>query len=102
VEARASSASEVGQAAQLEDGSKQNVEHVRELLGLPTELAVFQVRHGTWWIDDWGPRPADPDDAADIASAQVARAAQLVPLYGPPDVYMPSSEDEGAPVFEYV
>lgn len=45
------------------------------------ETLTFDVARNDYWLDEWGPRPADLDAAADRAWAVVRTWPPLVPLY---------------------
>jgi hypothetical protein len=67
-------------------------------LGWPLEGLLFDVEHNTFWIPEWGPRPADQATAKAIATAAIRGAPALVPVCG--HRYLPSEPlDAGNPVF---
>lgn len=67
-------------------------------LARPLEDLLFDVEHNTFWIPEWGRRPADKSAAKAIASAAIRGAPALVPVCG--HRYLPSEPlDAGNPVF---
>jgi hypothetical protein len=64
----------------------------------PLEGLCFDVEHNGFWLDDWGPRPADLPTAFRIAAQQVHAAPPLIPLRG--HRYLPALPAmAGNPVF---
>jgi len=69
-----------------------------EWLDWPAEGIAFDVEENGFWLDAWGPRPDDMDDAVEEARRQVALAPILIPVYS--HRYLPSRPCEtGNPVF---
>lgn len=56
-------------------------EELREWLDLPRRGILFDIQHNGFWLPEWGSRPSGLDDALDAASALIARAPKLVPIY---------------------
>jgi hypothetical protein len=71
-------------------------EQLWEQVNWPVDRAVEQVAHG-FWVDAWGARPADHDEAAHIAGERLRRVPRLVPVYG--HRFLPAGRDNvGHPV----
>jgi hypothetical protein len=52
-----------------------------EWLDMPADGVEFDVEENGFWLEEWGPRPEDPDDAVEDARRHVAAAPMLVPVY---------------------
>ena len=48
----------------------------------PLEGMCFDIEHNAFWMNDWGPRPASPEDAFAIARQKVEAAPILIPICG--------------------
>ncbi|HCB05259.1 MAG TPA: hypothetical protein DEQ43_13630 [Nocardioides bacterium] len=59
-----------------------SVAEAQKWLGQPTAGIVFDVRENDFWPAAWGQRPSDRSVAEDVARHQLARAPQLVPIWG--------------------
>lgn len=71
--------------------------HLREMIRWPLDGILFEVRAREFWPRAWGRRPRDYAAAKRIASAAVAVAPALVPVYS--HRYLPSEPYEaGNPV----
>lgn len=58
----------------------------------------FDIEHNTFWLKEWGAKPASLDAAFEIARHAVARAPLLIPICG--HRYIPANPPEaGNPVF---
>lgn len=69
-----------------------------ERLDWPAEGIAFDVEEADFWLDAWGPRPEDVDDAIEEARRQVALAPILIPVYS--HRFLPSKPEEaGNPIF---
>ena len=72
--------------------------HIQEVLAWPYEGICFDIQHNAFWMDEWGPQPADFDEACQIAKVAVERAPKLIPIFG--HRYIPDTPHEyGNPVF---
>lgn len=72
-----------------------------EWLDLPAEGVAFDVEENDFWLDAWGSRPEDLDDAAEEARRQVAMAPILIPVHG--QSFLPALPSEaGNPVLSVV
>jgi len=71
---------------------------IRSRLAWPYEGLLFDVEEsGLWWAE-WGERPGEADERADILREVVARAPRLIPVFG--HRYLPATPNEaGNPVF---
>jgi len=73
-------------------------EVIRGQLDWPFEGIAFDITHNVFWLDTWGVRPPELNDALEIARAKVAEAPRLIPIVG--HRYIPAEPDaEGNPVF---
>jgi hypothetical protein len=55
---------------------------MRERLDRPRQGVLFDVEHNGFWLDEWGERPENRDDAARLASELVLSAPKLIPICG--------------------
>jgi len=73
-------------------------QQLRMRLNLPIAGLSFEVSQDRFWCRQWGDKPWDTENAAEIARAKLKKVPLLVPLYG--NCYIPSSPDlAGNPVF---
>src|SRR5262245_44759488 len=73
-------------------------EDLRWLIDGPADGIAFDVEVNAYWRDDWGARPADPEQAVAYARAQIAKAPALLPIFG--HRFIPVEPGEaGNPVF---
>jgi len=73
-------------------------QQLRMRLNLPIAGLSYEVAQDRFWCKQWGHRPRDTENAAEIARANLKKVPRLVPLYG--HCYIPSSPDlAGNPVF---
>jgi hypothetical protein len=73
-------------------------ESVREQLRWPLEGIEFDVENNVFWLESWGPRAEELEQALAIVRAKVAQAPALIPICG--HRYLPSEPPEaGNPVF---
>lgn len=71
---------------------------LHEWLDLPRTGILFDVEHNSFWLHEWGERPANLTDALDLASEQVRAAPTLIPMYA--HRMMPDEPElPGNPVF---
>jgi hypothetical protein len=54
---------------------------LRKWLDLPRRSILFDIEHNGFWLDEWGPRPPSLEQAQRIASALIAAAPRLIPVY---------------------
>jgi hypothetical protein len=77
---------------------------VRDLLDWldePIEGICFDVEENGFWLDSWGERPADMDDAIEEARRHVTREPLLIPVFT--HRFLPAEPvGEGNPVFSVV
>ncbi len=55
---------------------------IREWLDFPRQGILFDIEHGGFWLEEWGPAPQSLEEAFRIASELVAAAPRLIPIYG--------------------
>jgi hypothetical protein len=68
------------------------------LLDWPADGICFDIQHGNFWLEAWGPRPFDTDEACTVAREHIAHAPTLIPIFG--HRYIPDEPAEaGNPVF---
>ncbi|MCX6850819.1 MAG: SMI1/KNR4 family protein [Verrucomicrobia bacterium] len=64
----------------------------------PLDGICFDIEHNTFWMEEWGARPASLADAFEIAKERVFKAPQLIPIYS--HRFMPGKPSQaGNPVF---
>jgi hypothetical protein len=54
---------------------------LRERLSWPADGALFDVERNAFWHPTWGPRPADMNDALDMARRHLAHVPKMIPVY---------------------
>jgi hypothetical protein len=54
---------------------------LRDWLDEPRRGVLFDVRRNGFWHPDWGPRPADLDEAQRVAEGLIAQAPKLIPVF---------------------
>ncbi len=70
---------------------------ITERMAWPVDGMVFDVRYNRFWMDEWGPRPADDNEAEAVTRSAMADAPPLIPICG--HRYLPSTPCEsGNPV----
>jgi len=75
-----------------------NRQRLLEWLDEPADGIEFDVEDNAFWLEAWGERPDDIDDAVEEARRQVALAPVLIPLHG--NDFLPVRPSEsGNPVF---
>ncbi len=83
--------------ADFPDWRDGNVQDLLEWLDAPAEGICFDVEHSGFWFAEWGVRPEDPEEAADVARMQISRAPMLIPLHS--NRFLPAEPArEGNPV----
>jgi hypothetical protein len=71
---------------------------IRERLNWPLEGICFDIEHNQFWLDEWGERPADLQEAFHVARRAVSEAPALIPICS--HRYLPADPFEaGNPVF---
>lgn len=75
-----------------------STQQLRILIDLPFLNLCRQVSRRKFWVDSWGIRPRDDDEAVDLAKGLLRNAPVLVPIYR--HFYIPASPFlAGNPVF---
>lgn len=77
---------------------------VRDLLDWldePVEGICFDVEENGFWLDQWGEKPPDMDDAIEEARRQISREPMLIPVFTHRFVPV-APTGEGNPVFSVV
>jgi len=73
-------------------------EKIRSRLDWPAEGICFDIQHNDFWMDTFGPKPADLEEAFRIARQAVANAPRLIPILS--HRYLPDEPNlAGNPVF---
>lgn len=73
-------------------------EAIRDQLVWPFEGMAFDITHNAFWLNTWGTRPPELNEALSIARAKVEEAPRLIPVAG--HRYIPAEpEVSGNPVF---
>jgi len=73
-------------------------EKISERLSWPYEGMCFDIEHNSFWLEEWGQRPASLDEAFSVARKAVEHAPTLIPIYS--HCYIPDSPNEARnPVF---
>jgi len=54
---------------------------LRDWLDLPQQGILFDIEHNGFWLEEWGPRPQLLADAKRVASALIAAAPRLIPIF---------------------
>ncbi|HEY0531394.1 MAG TPA: hypothetical protein VGD29_07335 [Actinoplanes sp.] len=54
---------------------------IRDRLAAPVEGVLFDVAQNDFWYGGWGPRPEQPEEAADKARRYLMTVPRMVPLY---------------------
>jgi hypothetical protein len=57
-------------------------EDLETALDWPAEGICFDVERNGFWLEAWGVRPLDSDEAGAIARERIAEAPTLIPIYG--------------------
>lgn len=64
----------------------------------PLDGMLFDIKENSFWLLEWGEKPADIEAAYNIARQTVAKAPRLIPIYG--HRFLPAEPcDKGNPVF---
>lgn len=71
---------------------------IRRMLDWPLKGLLFDLKHNTLWLNEWGEKPAKAAEAEDVVRAAVAAAPRLIPIQG--HRYIPETpQAAGNPVF---
>jgi hypothetical protein len=80
------------------DWRSEEPEELERLLDWPADGVCFDITNNEFWLEGWGERPFDTDQACQLAREQIADAPVLIPIYG--HRYIPAHPAlEGNPVF---
>ncbi|MHB9855924.1 hypothetical protein ACSYGO_42685 [Streptomyces krungchingensis] len=58
-----------------------DAEDLAERLAWPVEGVLFDVECNDFWHEDWDPRPADVQDALEVARTHLAEVPVMAPVY---------------------
>lgn len=73
-------------------------EAIAQRLAWPADGICFDIERNAFWLQEWGPRPGDLDEAKAVAREHVARAPLLIPIFA--HRYLPARPClAGNPVF---
>lgn len=79
----------------------EKVQDLIEWFDVPAEGIAFDVEENGFWVEEWGERPDDIDDAIEDARRHVANAPILVPIFS--HRFIPARPEEpGNPVYSVV
>lgn len=71
---------------------------LEEVLARPLDGIIFDVEENAFWLEEWGARPTELDEARRVAHTHIEAAPRLVPVYA--HRYIASDpRDAGNPVF---
>lgn len=74
------------------------LKQLRLTLNLPIAGLSYEVARGRFWCKQWGPRPADTEQAVKVARVALRKAPILIPVYR--HCYIPTSPNlAGNPIF---
>jgi hypothetical protein len=62
----------------LSDPSKKNQAIIRAALEWPSEGIMFDVEHNCFWLQDWGERPSQMQEALRVAKDRLAEIPALI------------------------
>lgn len=80
------------------DWRNSDEKQIRGRMDWPLEGMCFDIEHSTFWLDEWGEKPADLKAAFEIARLHVDRAPTLIPICS--HRYIPAEPHlAGNPVF---
>lgn len=80
------------------DFSDENVNHIKKVLAWPMEGMIFDIENNEFWLDVWGSRPTDTDEARRICMEAFVMFPKLIPIYS--HRYIPEDpREEGNPIF---
>lgn len=77
------------------DDEKKDIE---ERLNWPLRGMLFDIKHGSFWLKEWGIKPANFDDQKKIAEREVAKQPTLIPIFSHRYISAEPTES-GNPVF---
>ncbi|WML48522.1 SMI1/KNR4 family protein [Neobacillus sp. PS3-34] len=77
--------------------SKENIEKITHQMNWPLEGIIFDIEHNGFWVEGWGEKPSDLEDAINIATINYENVPKLIPIYG--HRYIPSFPfEKGNPI----
>jgi hypothetical protein len=80
------------------DFSDENVNKIKWILNCPLEGMLFDIEKNGFWMEEWGEKPQDIDEAFQICKQQYDKAPILIPIYF--HRYIPSEPyEKGNPVY---
>ena len=81
-----------------DDQSQDSVSSIKNALYWPVEGILFDVEKNNFWMRDWGERPAQIEEALQVAKIHLAKVPKLIPIYQ--HRYLPSEPNEANnPIF---
>tara|TARA_R110000850_G_scaffold18381_14_gene56126 strand:- start:2047 stop:2670 length:624 start_codon:yes stop_codon:yes gene_type:complete len=87
-----------GRSKVFPDWRAGNQSDLQKRLDSPFKGIVFDIEHNAFWLDEWGTKPDELQDAMEIAHRYVSQAPTLIPVYG--HRYIPATPSAaGNPVF---
>jgi len=78
--------------------SKKEFNKIQNRLNWPWEGMLFDIKHNTFWLKNWGIKPKNHDESFKIARQNYETYPKLIPIYS--HRYIPESPNEsGNPIF---
>jgi len=72
--------------------------NIKSRLAWPLEGMCFDIKNNAFWVEEWGEKPDNLDEAYEIARKAVSNAPKLIPIFS--HRYIPDSpSEEGNPIF---
>jgi len=71
---------------------------IKEMFDWVYEGIYFDIEHNVFWLDEWGAKPSNLEEALSIAKEKIDEAPKLIPIFG--HRYIPAFPNEiNNPVF---
>ncbi|HAB8811070.1 TPA_asm: SMI1/KNR4 family protein [Listeria monocytogenes] len=74
------------------DLSEKNIAQMKNILALPKEGIMFDIKENSFWMNAWGGKPESMALAIDVAEYNLDQASPLIPIYS--HRYIPSAPHE--------
>lgn len=72
--------------------SNKGKEEIQNRLDWPKEGMLFDIKHNTFWLEDWGLKPKEFEKQKQIAVIELNKKPKLIPIYS--HRYIPSKPQE--------
>ena len=77
---------------------QEDILYIQYRMNWPLDTILWDVEYNAYWMDGWGARPEDSEEARKITTHQIQNAARLIPVFA--HHYLPAEPYEvGNPVF---